>query len=46
MVGELRFSNPNEIRFDAELEINRQMRDKLGGAVEQWRYSLAKIKNK
>lgn len=37
LVGELRFSNPNEIRIDAELEISRQIRDKLGGAVEQWR---------
>lgn len=32
-----RFSNPNEIRINAEMEICRQIRDKLGGAVEQWR---------
>lgn len=27
--------------MDAELEISRQIRDKLGGAVEQWRHGLS-----
>lgn len=28
-----------EMQTDAELEVCRQIRDKLGGAVEQWRTS-------
>lgn len=33
------YSNPMEMQTDAELEVCRQIRDKLGGAVEQWRTS-------
>lgn len=33
------YTNPNEMQIDAELEVCRQIRDKLGGAVEQWRTS-------
>lgn len=33
------YTNPNEMKIDAELEASRQIRDKLGGAAEQWRTS-------
>lgn len=33
------YTNPNEMKIDAELETARQIRDKLGGAAEQWRTS-------
>lgn len=33
------YVNPNEVKLDAELESARQIRDKLGGAAEQWRAS-------
>lgn len=38
LITEHRFTNPQEMKLDAELDICRQIRDKLGGAVEQWRY--------
>lgn len=31
------YTNPNEMKIDEELETTRQIRDKLGGAAEQWR---------
>lgn len=31
------YSSVNEQRLDEELEAARHVRDKLGGAVEQWR---------
>lgn len=33
------YGDQNEMRIDAELEASRQIRDKLGGAAEQWRTS-------
>lgn len=33
------YSSQLEIKLDGELEASRQVRDKLGGAVEQWRTS-------
>lgn len=32
------------MRLDAELEASRQIRDKLGGAVEQWRTSASLLR--